>query len=105
MFLYILQNSLTKKYYIGITSDLNRRLHEHNSKNGHYTGNMPSAWEILSIRWFDSKIEARREEIRLKKSKNKTYLEWYISAHSSGVEQSPLKRTVEGPNPSGRTHR
>lgn len=26
-----------------------------------------------------------------------------ICAHSSVVEQSPLKRLVEGPNPSGRT--
>lgn len=83
MFLYILINDLSQKYYIGITSDLDRRLREHNSKNSHYTGKSTGNWNLLFSKWFDSKIEARKEEIRLKKAKNRKYIDWYISNSGS----------------------
>ena len=79
MYLYILFNKISNKYYIGITVNLNRRLIEHNSNNTHYTGKLDGNWELLYSKWFNSKINARREEIRLKKSGNRKYLEWYIS--------------------------
>jgi putative endonuclease len=78
MYLYILYNKNANKHYIGITKDLNRRLLEHNSTNDHYTGKVSGYWELLYSKWFNSKIDARKEEIRLKKSKNKKYLDWYI---------------------------
>lgn len=79
MYLYILVNSISAKYYIGTTVDLSRRLREHNSNNNHFTGRTAGNWEVLFSKWFNSKIEARREEIRLKKAKNKKYIDWYIS--------------------------
>ena len=79
MFLYILFNKLADKYYIGITENLQRRIIEHNSNQTHYTGKVAGDWEILYSKWFNSKIEARQEEIRLKKAGNRKYLEWYMS--------------------------
>lgn len=79
MFLYILFNKIADKYYIGITENLQRRLSEHNSNQAHYTGKISGSWKILYSKWFNSKIEARQEEIRLKKAGNRKYLEWYMS--------------------------
>lgn len=79
MYLYILVNSISGKYYVGTTENLARRLKEHNSNNNHFTGRTAGNWEVLFSKWFNSKIEARREEIRLKKAKNKKYIDWYIS--------------------------
>ena len=78
MYLYILSNNVANKYYIGITENLQRRLVEHNSYQKHYTGRMKGDWELLYSKQFNSKIEARQEELRLKKAKNKIYLAWYI---------------------------
>ena len=78
--LYILYNSVCDRYYIGMTDDLTRRLSEHNrNSRNHFTGRVSGIWDLLCSREFNSKIEARNEEVRLKKAKNRKYLEWYIS--------------------------
>ena len=74
MFLYILENTRTRGFYIGITNNLNRRLDEHNSNNQHFTGKINGEWKLIFKRRFISEIEARKEEIRLKKAKNKKYI-------------------------------
>jgi putative endonuclease len=79
MFLYLLENTISSKLYLGITKDLNRRLREHNSPQNHFTGKTLGTWKLAYSKWFDSELEARKEEIRLKKSKNKKYIEWYFS--------------------------
>jgi len=38
MFVYYLTNTEKKKFYIGLTNDLERRIKEHNYKTKHYTG-------------------------------------------------------------------
>ncbi len=77
--LYILANDANDTYYIGTTKNITRRLKEHNWNNHHYTGKMKGEWKLLFTRNFDTEIEARKEELRLKKAKNKKYIKWYIS--------------------------
>ncbi|MCL5782238.1 MAG: GIY-YIG nuclease family protein [Patescibacteria group bacterium] len=36
-YVYILQSKANQSYYIGVTSDLKRRLKDHNSGNSKYT--------------------------------------------------------------------
>ncbi|KKU37980.1 MAG: hypothetical protein UX99_C0011G0015 [Candidatus Amesbacteria bacterium GW2011_GWB1_47_26] len=78
MHLYILKNNSSGKYYIGVTNNIERRLREHNNANKHFTGRADGKWVVLFSKVFNSKIEARREELRLKKAKNKKYIDWYI---------------------------
>lgn len=78
MYLYLLVNEYNKKYYLGTTADLNRRLNEHNGENRHFTGKIKGDWKLLGYKEFKTDSEARREEIRLKQSKNKKYILWYF---------------------------
>jgi len=69
---------LANRSYIGISKNPKRRLLEHNSPQSHYTGKIKGEWKLVYSKLYNSKSEARKEEIRLKKSKNKKYLKWYI---------------------------
>ena len=79
MNLYLIQNDITKRFYIGITKDVQKRLKEHNNPNNHYTGKQKGEWKLLGIKCFKATLDARKEEIRLKKSKNKKYILWYFT--------------------------
>jgi putative endonuclease len=64
-YVYIIECS-DKSLYTGVTSDINRRLKEHNSGNGgKYTrGRIPVT--LVYYKSFKSKSEALRREIQLK---------------------------------------
>jgi putative endonuclease len=75
-FTYILQSETTKGLYIGYTSDIERRLKEHNESTGKYTSGK-GKWVILFYKKFDNKTLAISLEHNLKKWKSKKkVLEW-----------------------------
>jgi putative endonuclease len=75
-FTYILQSETTKGLYIGYTSDIERRLQQHNESTGKYTSNK-GKWVILFYKKFDNKTLAISLERKLKKWKSKKrVLEW-----------------------------
>lgn len=77
-FLYILFSRKLNKFYIGSTNNIERRLYEHNIGHSVYTKNgIP--WEMVFFREFDTLLLARAEERRLKKCKNRKYIEAYIN--------------------------
>ena len=78
MFLYHLANIEKKKFYIGLTNNLKRRIKEHNFETKHYTGRIKGEWKLIGYKFFEDKSEAVKEEKRLKKSKNKKYINWYF---------------------------
>lgn len=78
MVLYILINKASNNYYIGTSKNITRRLKEHNWKNHHYTSKIIGEWKLVFNKDFDNETEARQEEKRLKKAKNKKYIQWYI---------------------------
>jgi putative endonuclease len=65
-YVYILRNNNTNQLYTGQTSDLQRRIKEHNSHSGSrqkHTGSGNGIWELLHVEEYDSKsIELRREK-------------------------------------------
>ena len=68
-FVYIIYSALWKKYYIGITGSLRKRIKQHNAGGNRSTkGGKP--WILIVYRKFESMKTARNEEIRLKKLKN-----------------------------------
>jgi len=76
---YILRNS-EGVYYKGYTSDICRRLYEHNDDTRHKFTSTRGPWELVYSRGFDNKREALIEERRLKRL-NKRSIEALISEH------------------------
>jgi putative endonuclease len=79
-FFYILYSSRSDKYYSGITSDVKRRLEEHNdpSRINKYTSkHIP--WEIkLSFKVSDNRGKALMVERFIKNQKSRSFLEKLI---------------------------
>ena len=70
MFVYVLKSDRTGKRYIGHTSNLERRLKEHNAGHVKSTKTGPP-WTIVAYEKFSSRSEARWVERSLKNSKEK----------------------------------
>ena len=79
-FTYILYSEKCNRYYIGYASDVNNRLERHNTGRVTATRN-GFPYQIKAIKEFQSEIEARREELRLKKQKSRKYLEWLMAGN------------------------
>ena len=77
-FVYIIQSTKTGRYYIGSTTDIDRRLYDHNHKNTPSTkSGVP--WILKFLCKYDSLCLAREVERRLKKQKSKIFLEDIIA--------------------------
>ncbi len=65
---YVLLNSISKRYYIGATNDINRRLDEHN--RGQTTSTRQKGfWTIIYSEEVNTKLEAIRRERQIKSYK------------------------------------
>ena len=65
-YVYLLQSKVNpRKFYLGSTNDLKRRLQEHNAKKSHSTARYVP-WEIVYYEAFISEKDARRREQALK---------------------------------------
>ena len=64
---YILQNE-SKKYYIGCTNNLERRLLEHNSGESKSTKNR-GLWTVLYKEHFEKSVDAYEREKKIKSYK------------------------------------
>jgi putative endonuclease len=71
---YILQSTVTGRYYTGSTEDLENRVNEHN------TGETPSIrsgipWKVVHVEYFPKRAVAMRRERQIKSRGAKRYLE------------------------------
>lgn len=78
MYVYILKSLvIEKKYYVGITDDLEARLKEHNSGESFSTrDNRP--WRIVTYLWFENSDRAERFERYLKSGSGRTFAKRYF---------------------------
>jgi putative endonuclease len=68
-FVYILQSETTGRFYIGSTDDLERRLSEH--LRGHSPATRRRGpWTLVYKEQFDTVVEARRREYKIKQWKS-----------------------------------
>ena len=72
-YVYILQSKLKSFLYVGCTSDLKRRFHEHNNKEELSTKRY-APFELIFYEAYLSKKDAERREKYLKTSKGKKTL-------------------------------
>ena len=64
-YVYILQSLTTSEYYVGITTDIERRLTEHNQKYSRYTKSR-GPWKLVYSEEKKSLSEAQNREKFLK---------------------------------------
>lgn len=81
-FLYILKSEKNNRYYIGSSTDWERRLAEHNDGKSTYT-RTTRPWKLVYLHEYNSILLARREETSLKKKKSKGVIEELILSYSS----------------------
>jgi len=74
---YILQSEKSGRYYIGHSSDLEQRLTAHNAGNVRATRNK-GPWKCVYFNEYDTKIEANRRELEIKKKKSRKYIDYLI---------------------------
>jgi putative endonuclease len=78
-FLYILYSEKLDKFYIGSTTDIDRRISEQNRGKEKFTKTgMP--WELKYKEEFSELIDARRRELFIKKQKSRKFIENLIKS-------------------------
>jgi putative endonuclease len=74
-FVYIIQSLKNKRYYIGSTINLERKLMEHNSGKSKYT-RLTKPFKLVYKESYKILSEARKREAYLKKLKSRKYICW-----------------------------
>ena len=70
---YLLKSGVAKKSYVGVTSDINRRIGEHNSGKHFYTKRyMP--WQVIYTEKFLDFEQAKQREKYLKTASGRRFL-------------------------------
>jgi putative endonuclease len=86
-FVYIIESEKQDRYYIGQTENLESRLKRHNQgRNISTKAYIP--WRLKWWKLYDTRAEAIREEMKLKRIKKVERLEKYVSLNEyRGVAQ------------------
>ena len=79
---YILKSKVSNGYYIGYTTDIEKRLQYHNNGLNKSTRNK-KPWILVYKEQYVSKSEALKREIFLKRQKNRSFYERLITGRSS----------------------
>ena len=85
-YLYILYSLKLDRYYVGSTTNPDRRISEHQRGQTRSTAR-GAPWEVKMLQSFPSKSEALHAEMRLKRWKNRFEIERVITEgamHSAG---------------------
>ena len=78
-FLYILYSEKLNKFYVGSTTNMERRILEHNRGKEKFT-KTGVPWELKYKEVFSELIDARRRELFIKKQKSRRFIENLISS-------------------------
>jgi putative endonuclease len=71
-FTYIIQSKKDNSFYIGSTSNLNKRVNDHNDGFSPYTSKkMP--WKLVYYEKYENKSDAIKRELFLKKQRNRDF--------------------------------
>ena len=72
-------SSRLDKYYVGSTTDMGRRLEEHNRGKEKFTSTgMP--WKLVYKELFEELKQARQRELYIKKMKSRKYIETLVGS-------------------------
>ena len=65
-YVYLIQNDVTYEIYIGSTSNLRKRLDEHNGKGKKFTSRKNGKWLYVYVELYRAKKDALKRERKLK---------------------------------------
>jgi len=86
-FVYVLWSDKLKKRYVGFTSDLLKRLSQHNQGKSTFTKNgIP--WLIIYSEEYKTETEARHREKFLKSGAGRKFLDSQLKNKDAGVSAS-----------------
>ncbi|PLX27029.1 hypothetical protein C0581_03830 [Candidatus Parcubacteria bacterium] len=77
-YVYILQSLKNKKYYVGSTNNVDRRVFEHNSGKTKSIKYM-RPWQLRFVQKYSTIKQARQIECKLKKFKNRGIIEQIVA--------------------------
>ena len=80
-FTYILYSAAIDKYYIGHTEAIDRRISEHNLRKNLGA----SDWVLKYKEEFQTRSDAMKRELEIKKKKRRTYIEWLINSNQPSL--------------------
>ena len=63
---YLLEHSENQQSYVGYTTDLKRRIREHNARGKKFTTRKSGQWILIYAEAYRDKSDAREREIKLK---------------------------------------
>jgi putative endonuclease len=78
-FVYIIFSASLDKYYVGYTSDLEKRLLEHNDGISVFTSKT-SDWSLKYSEPYSTRDLAMKREKDIKRKKSRKYVEWLINS-------------------------
>ncbi len=73
-YVYLLENQNDKSWYIGKTSDLKRRLKEHQTKSGGRTTSLKNNWKLIYFEGYINRKDATGRERFLKSGSGRRFL-------------------------------
>ena len=82
---YILYSEKLNKFYVGVSSDIDRRLAEHNSGKSKFTSR-GTPWKLMYSEVFPTLNEAKKRELEIKKRKSRIYIQELIESKTSPSE-------------------
>ncbi len=98
---YILQSEANSKIYIGQTSDLNRRLLQHNDPDFRltlYTKRNAGPWKLVHSEQYTTRTEAMQREKWLKSGQGREWTHRLLQKRERGTVNPPAADTrVEDP--------
>ena len=73
-FVYLLENQGDKSWYIGFTTDLRKRVQEHQEKSGGRTTSRKKDWKLIYYEGYLNKQDALGRERFLKSGSGRRYI-------------------------------
>ncbi len=96
-YVYLIYSESADRYYIGHTSDPERRLNEHNTSEGHKYTSMYRPWVMhLIIPVSEKRGEAIKVERFIKKQKNRQFIKKLVQAGKESSSFDDLIRRFSG---------
>lgn len=91
-FVYVLENSVDRSWYVGFTSDIDKRLDNHNTHTGgQYTKNKSGHWKLIYYEGYVNKVDAINREKFLKSGSGKMFIRKQIRLYLADL---PHGRTL-----------
>ena len=72
-YLYVLQNEINDKFYVGQTRNIEERLKRHNEGRSNYTKNK-GEWKLSYFEKYNTRTNAIKREREIKNKKSKEYI-------------------------------